>query len=179
MSAIESQPTNLNYLSPLGFRFMVKKLPNVNYFCQVVTLPNISMNVIESTTPFSTIPRVGDKLIYDPLTIRFRVDEDLKNYLEIHNWLVGLGHPQSFTQTRNLSASSDMPKLKEGSASSFMSDGTLVVLNSHKNPSYYVFFRDIFPISLSELSFDSTQTDVDYLEASVTMRYLRYEFEAI
>ena len=112
MSAIESQPTNLNYLSPLGFRFMVKKLPNVNYFCQVVTLPNISMNVIESTTPFSTIPRVGDKLIYDPLTIRFRVDEDLKNYLEIHNWLVGLGHPQSFTQTRNLSASSDMTILK-------------------------------------------------------------------
>lgn len=179
MSAIDNQPTNTNFLSPLGFKFVIKKLPNVNYFSQAVQIPSINMNAIDTPTPLAIIPRPGDRLVYDQLSLRFRVDEKLANYLEIHNWLTGLGHPKSLTQTRDLSRASDIPKIREGSALSMVSDGTLIVLSSHKNPNVNVFFRDMFPTSLTELLFDSTSADVEYLEATATFRYLRYDVEVL
>ena len=35
---------NLNFLSPIGFRFQLQRAPNVEYFCQSVTLPTLSIN---------------------------------------------------------------------------------------------------------------------------------------
>ena len=67
MSVSENQPTNLNYLSQLGFRFSIKKLPNVNYFCQKASLPSISLDAIEFQTPFGNIPRAGNKLKYSTI----------------------------------------------------------------------------------------------------------------
>jgi hypothetical protein len=40
----------------------------------------------------------GDKLIFGDLTLRFLVDEDLENYLEIQNWMRGLGYPESLQE---------------------------------------------------------------------------------
>ena len=75
--------TNLNFLSPLGFRFLLNKAPNIEYFCQVATLPTISMTEINRSNPFVAIPQPGDRIVYEPLTLQFRVDEDMTNYLEI------------------------------------------------------------------------------------------------
>ena len=41
---------------------------------------------------------------------------------------------------------------------------------------FEVRFSDMFPISLSGLSFNQQATDIDYLSASVTMKYRAYEF---
>lgn len=156
---------------------MVKQLPHVNYFCQNVTLPSISIAAVDTYTPLSTIPFPSSRVTYDPLVIRFKVDEDLKNYVEIHDWITGLGHPVTLDQTRDYSRKHLLPKQKEGSASSYISDGTLMVLTSHKNPSHMVSFRGMFPISLSELSFQSTDSSVNYLDATVQFRYQRYDIE--
>ena len=43
-----------------------------------------------------------EKLSYSPLDITFLVDENLNNYKEIHDWLLGLGFPQNYTQFQNL-----------------------------------------------------------------------------
>lgn len=179
MSVLANQPTNPNFLSPLGFKFVIKKLPNVNYFCQSVQIPTISMAVIEQSSPLLTIPRIGDRITYDSLSLRFRVDENMANYLEIHNWLTGLGHPVSLNQTRDLSRASNIPNVREGSPLSMVSDGTLIVLSSHKNPTVNIFFRDMFPTSITELTFDSTAADVEYLEATASFRYLRYDVEVL
>lgn len=174
-----TQPSTLNILSPLGFKFSIKRLPNVSYFCQNVQIPSISVGFIDVNNPLAVIPVPGSRLLFDPLNIRFRVNQDLKNYLEIYNWLVGLGHPVSLDQTKAFSKLADIPKARSGTASSYVSDGTLTILNSFKNPTHYVFFKDLFPTSLSELVFDSTQADVEYLESTVTFKYLRYEIETI
>lgn len=179
MHNVPGQPDNVNYLSPLGFRFVIKKLPHVNYFCQNVSIPSVSLGVAEYPTPLVNIPMPGGKLSYEPLTIRFKVDEDLKNYIEVYNWLLGLGHPISLNQTRDLSRTAEVPALREGAASSFVSDGTLVVLTSHKNPSHSVTFRDMFPIALSELQFDSTDVDVIHLEGIATFRYRSFEIATV
>ena len=182
----QNQPSNLNYLSPLGFRFQIKRLPNVNYFCQSVTLPTITMNPAEQqSTPFGIIPRPGDRLTYDPFVLRFRVDEDLVNYLEIENWLVGMGHPETLQQSKDFADSNPSAFVtgrggnQSASSANFVSDATLTVLTSHKNPHVNIFFQDAFPITLTELTFDTTQADLEYLEATVTFRYRKFSIERI
>ena len=183
MAITDNQPANLNPLSPLGFRFQIKRIPNINYFCQSVVLPTITMNPIEmQSSPFGIIPRPGDRLLYDPFTLRFRVDEDLKNYIEIEQWLVGIGHPESFKQSEDFAKANPSPFAAArvtASAANFVADATLTVLTSHKNPSINIFFQDAFPITLTELTFDTTLMDVEYLEATVTFRYRKYSIESI
>ena len=134
------------------------------------------------TSPFAIIPRPGDRITYDPFNIRFRVDEDLKNYKEIEDWIVGMGHPETFEQSEDFAKANPSPFVQDrgtASGANFVSDATLTVLTSHKNPSINVFFQDAFPITLTELTFDSTLTDVEYLEATVTFRYRKYNIESI
>lgn len=173
-----SQPTNLNYLSQLGFRFAVEKIPNVNYFCQAAAIPAISVNSVDSVTPFSVIPHAGSRLTFEPLNVRFRVDENLANYLEIYNWLVGLGRPDSFEQTRALALQSHTFNARIGSTINIVSDATLFVLNSNKHVKLHIFFEELFPVSLSELQFESMSSDIQYLEATAQFRYRKYSIEA-
>jgi hypothetical protein len=180
MSALENQPTNLNFLGQNGFRFAIKRLPAVNYFCQSVSIPSVSIGAIESPTPLAFVPRPGDRITFDPLFVKFKVDENLANYIEIFNWIEGLGHPEDLLQTRDLSRrikNEQVGSRPIGSATTFVSDATLSILTSNKNYNKTVKFYDCFPISLSELSFESTITTIEYLEATVSFRYRRYVFE--
>jgi hypothetical protein len=173
-----TQPNNLNYLSQLGFRFALEKLPSVSYFCQAVAIPAISINSVDTPTPFTVIPHAGSRLTFEPLNVRFRVDEDLKNYLEIYDWLVGVSRPDSFQQTRDLVAASHAFNARPGSTMHIVSDATLFVLNSNKKVKFHVFFEELFPVSLSELMFESMSSDVQYLEATAQFRYRKYSIEA-
>jgi hypothetical protein len=174
MSALNNQPTNKNMLSPTGFRFVLNRTPNINYFTYSVPIPTLSLGDIDIATPFVALPHPGDKLRYEPLTLRFRVDEDLKNYLEIHNWLVSLGYPESFAQSAHKSNSANAFKNDD-----VYSDGSLILMTSHQNPNLRIDFEDMFPISLTELNFDASISDIQYLEATVTFRYKIYKITQI
>lgn len=179
MSAVENTPDNLNYLSQLGFRFLLEKLPNVNYFCQSANIPAISVNSLDTPTPFTVLPHAGSRITFEPLLIKFIVDEDLKNYQEVYDWLIGLGRPDSFEDTKNLARQSHVFSQKLESVRNVTSDGTLFVLNSNKRAKLQIFFTEMFPVALSELSFNSTDSSVDYLTATVEFRYRRYKVESI
>jgi hypothetical protein len=60
-------------------------------------------------------------------------------------------------------------------AQTLVSDGTLQVLNNNNQANFDVTFRDLFPVSLSTLSFDVTQSDNNYFTASVTFQYTVYD----
>ena len=176
MPATDQQPDNANYLSPLGFRFVLNRTPNTNYFVQNVRLPTLTLGQFDLEDPFVKLPTPGTKLSFEPLDITFMVDEDMRNYLEIHDWLRGLGFPETFDQYGNLVRQNSVAR---SDATAVFSDGTLMVLSSHQNANMRVVFEDMFPISLSDLSFDSTLTDVEYLKATVTFRYKLYTIEKI
>ena len=93
MSAIKNLPDNYNLLSPVGFRFQIKKLPTVTYFCQSVNIPGISLGEALRATPFVDFSVPGDKVSYDDLSISFLIDEDLSNFLEVFGWMKKLGSP--------------------------------------------------------------------------------------
>ena len=47
---------------------------------------------------FIRIPVPGDKLAFSLLS--FSIDEDMKNFKEIYDWLIGLGYPDNFERNR-------------------------------------------------------------------------------
>ena len=160
--------SNINFLSPLGFRFTMNRTPNLNYFASKATLPTITMNEYNQVSPFVNNPFPGDKITYEPFNLTFRVDENLVNYLEIHDWIVGLGHPDNLDE-----------QYKTIDAKGIKTDGSLIVLSSNQNPVFRLAFQDMFPLSLSPLAFDVTSQDVEYLECDVQFRYRRFTVEKL
>ncbi len=173
MTAISNQPSNISFLSPLGFKFIIKKAPHVNFFVQSVNLPNVSLGEADIETPFSKIPFPGTKLTFGNLSVTFKVDEDMKNYLEMFNWMKELGFPDNFAQYQSIANRSIY------TGDGVFSDITLLVTTSAMNPNIEVTFFDCFPIDLSELSFDSTSADVDYLTATITFANRRFDIKVL
>ena len=182
-------PEKLDYASPIQFRFKCTKLPEVEFTCQTANIPGISLGGATQPTPLVDIPIPGDKISFQSLDINFLVDENLNNYKEIHDWLVGIGFPQNYTQFQNLqtegsdrfpgstrstaaSGTSTPQPLSEGGT---YSDATLTVLNSKNIAKTEIRFQNIYPTSLGSLSYDVKLTDVDYLQASVSFAYMYYE----
>ena len=54
------------------------------------------------------------------------------------------------------------------------SDGTLQILSSNLVPQFQVVFNDLFPYSLSTVTFDATDTDIEYFTADVSFKYTIY-----
>jgi hypothetical protein len=167
MSVVDNRPENMNFLSPLNFKFQIKRTQSLNFFVQKVNLPGLSLPNIDENTPLIRIPYSGDHLLFDELVVTFKVDENLINYMEIHNWLRGLGKP-SYEEYKNLKSKSTY------TGESLNSDISLSILTSYKNPNYEVIFTDAFPISLSGIEFTTTAEDISYLEATATFKYLTY-----
>ena len=162
-----AQNIKQNYLSPVEFRFIIKRLPFVTFFTQQVSLPGVSINPAEQNTPFKTLYFTGDKLLYDQFTVNFRVNENMDNYLEIYNWMVGLSFPEKFDQFANLDQSED----------GLYSDASLLVMNNGRNPNILYKLKDIFPVNLSNIDLDTTAGDIDYVPANVTFQIGSYDIE--
>ena len=183
------QPAKLDYASPIQFRFKCTKLPEVEFTCHTANIPGISLCSATPPTPLVDVPIPGDKISYQSSDISFLVDENLNNYKEIHDWLIGIGFPQNYTQFQNLQAegsdrfpgstrstavtgTSTPQPLKEGG---IYSDATLTVLNSKNIAKTEIRFQNVYPTSLGSLSYDVKLTDVDYLQAAVSFNYMYYE----
>lgn len=175
-----TQPENLNYLSPLGFRFLLDRTPTTNYFVQSASIPGVTLGDYNEETPLISLPYPGDKLRFSPLDITFRVDEDMRNFNELFDWLMGLGYPESTDQRAALQATPSGSNLAGlGTRDAVYSDGSLIIMTSAQNPNIRIAFRDLFPIDLSSLRFDTTSQDVNYLEATASFRYSLYTIELI
>jgi|TARA_R110001599_G_scaffold350882_1_gene581677 hypothetical protein len=192
MASVKRQPDKLDYASPTQFRFGIHQLPKVEFFSTAATIPAIALSDVIVPTAFKSIPMMGDQLTYDNLSISFIVDEYLENYLSIHEWMTAIGFPKNRTQfsqfksnTSNTPSTASSPSRDIGdvqkptSANALFSDATLTVLSNKNNPIVNVFFRDLYPIAMTGLSYNQAATDVEYLTAEITFAYQLYEIEVI
>ena len=167
-------PSNKNFLSPVGFKFVIGRTPNVDYFCQSASIPEVNIGVREVPTPVKDYSVPGDKMTFGDLNLRFLVNEDLDNYYEIFKWLKGLTNPKhqkDFFAYINSVDEKGRPEPFERQ----MSDARLLILNSNYNTISTVNFMNIFPTSLTTLEFDSSATDINYFTAEVNFKYTMYE----
>ena len=170
------QLTNRNLLSPIGFKFILTRCPKVDFFCQTSAIPSLNMGTAQQNTWLKDVPVPGDKIVFEDLNLRFLIDENMENYMEIYNWIVGLGYPESMEQFSNLDKVGITVSDPNDRRSEY-SDGILQILNSNYRVVRQVKFKDLFPVSISTLEFDCTNRDYSYFTANVTFKYLNYEIQ--
>ena len=149
MTSLTEQPKNINPLADVQFKFDVAALPNTSFFIQTVNLPGISLEAQVVATPqLQNFSRHTGIITYEALDVTFMIDEYLKNWQEVYEWMIG-----------------DVSKY---------TSAVLTILSSSMNPTMEVHFKDIFPTSLSAISFDSTTTDPVYQIATISFNYTEY-----
>jgi len=191
---LERQPDKLDYVSPTQFKFGIHQLPKVEFFVQSCNLPGISMSTANLETSYKDIPIMGDKVTYDPLTITFLVDEYLENYISLHNWITGIGFPESRTQFSTFrDTTSNTPPTTPASSQqndigvqgkpqrdrAMYSDANLIVLTNKNNPVIEIDFKNVFPTTIGSLEFNQGATDVEYMTCTGTFQYQIYEINTI
>ena len=165
---------NRNFLSPVGFKFSLKRAPGVAFFCNQANIPSLDLGIAEQPTWLKNIDVPGDKIQFGDLTLRFLVDEDLVNYMELQRWIRGLGYPEDMDEFRKIEGEAVMPGNFGNSGDQIYSDGTLQILSSNLVPAFQVVFTDLFPYTLSTVMFDATDTDIEYFTADVSFKYTIY-----
>ena len=195
-SPLSRQPDNLDYLSPTQFKFNIHQLPKVEFFCTAANVPAINLGEAIFPTPYKQIPVMGDTLTYDNLSISFIVDENLENYIELHEWLTAIGFPKNREQfSKFRSSTADSPIITQGisddrglttgaaqlstSARGMFGDAILTILTNKNNPVVEVRFQDLFPVALGALDFTQTATDVEYISVTADFSYKIYDIVTI
>ena len=170
-SPFRNQIDNRNFLSGIGFKFNLAKYPKVDFFSNSAKIPEISLELAKQPTYLKDIDVPGEKLTYGDFTLRFLVDENMENYMAVYNWLTGLGFPETTQQFKEITTDdANQRDLTEA-----FCDGTLRILNSNYREIGKVKFDDLFPISLTSLDFDATNTDVQFFTAEATFKYTLYK----
>lgn len=136
-----SQP--YNNLQTNKFLFTLQRLPETMFRVVSVNLPSVSIPPPSTGAISSTQAFAGSSVEFSPITMTFIVDEDLKNYTEIFNWIT----LEQFNMSRN-------PE----NESALYSDGGFVALNNSSNPNVTLEFKNMFPIELGGIQFSTNDT---------------------
>ena len=157
----KEQPSNRNFLNPIGYLLKLEKFEGVDFFCQGANVPDINMPSIDVASPFRNLPIVpGGGITFGDFSVRFIVDEDLVNYNSLHKWMRDNGNADKMARTT--------PE------KDIYTDGQLHIVTSQYNPAFVVDFKSLFPVSLSNLQFDATISDVEYITAEVTFKHQQF-----
>ena len=143
-------PSNINPLSPTGFRLTIDKIAGVTYFCQEANIPSMDLPSIEVGTPFSTSYVPGEIISFGELTVQFIIDENMTNYKAIYDWIVGLGFPQNYEQFHSFAGTSNKVGIPSfGNNMGNYSDGTLEILGSNNIAVQKIKFVNLYPVTIS------------------------------
>jgi hypothetical protein len=173
-NAFSNQIQNRNFLSSVGFKFTLTRARKVSFFSNSANVPGLSLGIAQQPTYLKDIDIPGDKMVFEDFNLRFIVDENLENYMQIQNWMRGLGYPESLNEIYSLQKQETNLNTSLNKQMNIYSDGTLQALNSNNRVQFEVVFKDMFPYSLSALEFDSTNPDVEYFTAEVSFKYTIY-----
>jgi len=152
-----------NTLRSNGFTFALLRLPDTVFRVVNLEMPDITISPAQSAYPTGSQYFPGGATEYGELTLRFIIDEDLKNYTELFNWI-----------TQQTFATNYAPKDKE---QFLVSDGALTTLNNASVANKTFFFHDLFPISLSGWQFETNVSEPAPVECTATFKFSYFELK--
>ena len=162
---------NLNILGNNNFHCEIHELPTVSLFLQEFSIPGCTLG--RAPVPTSTLDYnvPGEKFEYEDLVITFMVDEYLKNFIEVFNWMTALGFPENSQQYKDL---------KEGRTPYTETSDIIVTTTTNKfQPNKEIVFTDCFPTDLSGVDMTNTDTTITPLQCTVTFDYSYFRFRDI
>ena len=178
MTAITRNPSNPNLLHGNKFQLNFARAPNLQYFCQSLGIPGISLSEIQQTTPFVDVYIPGEKAIYDLLNITFLVDEEMKSWLEIHDWVRAMTFPKEYEEYRRLGQLNKVNNFRINTKPQY-SDASITILSSSNTPYYKFKFYDVFPTSITSFVLNASDTPDSIITADATFRYSYYDIEKL
>jgi hypothetical protein len=175
---------NRNFLSPIGFKFVISRMRAVDFFCKRANIPSVSMKPASQPTALNVIPQPGDELYYDNLRVTFLVDENMKNWYQVHDWMREIATPVSAKEfafyRREVPSRNPIRRRTDDentrTLNQWKSDCSLFILSGNYQPIAEFIFHDAFPISLTTLEFDSGVENIDHLSAEVVLTYSHFDY---
>lgn len=169
IGAVSKSPTNTNLALPTNFKFTIKRVPDLSYFCTSVSLPGWSNPIISIPGGVpggkKSLKVNSGTVSHGEATFKFLVNEDMSNYDALTKWFKQCVGFNDFSQV---------------SYRNWMSEeGHLLVLGNKKKPLFKVKFRGLFPTNVSELNFKANETEASPMTATVTMAFTYYEVERL
>lgn len=156
------RPENTNFLTNNKFVFILNRCPMLTYYCQRANIPSVTNGVSLQNVPFAVqVQRPGTSVNLEDLQIGFAIDEDMKNWMELFDWV------------KSITKYSSIAELKEYQKTS---DASVLVLNSSYNPIIKINFYDVFPNFVSGFDFDSTMPDTANIIATASFSYSYFDY---
>ena len=190
------EPVVFDYAQSNQFKVYLPIFPLTEWFVISCNIPGITMGQGVVPTPLTDVPFIGDKLTYDQFSMTFLVDEKMKNFIELHDWLINMAAPQKNSQF--MAQTSDYV-LDTGQRTKFYRDiegvSTQVtgntsdrelycdiqifILSSKNNPVAKFTLQNAFPVSLSALDYSSQDSDTNYVQCNVSFAFPFYTIESL
>lgn len=169
ISAIDRIPSDRNFFLPVQAEMTVARLPGVEFFCQRVVLPGVSIGSVDQHTPFTPIRKAGDVVSFEEFSVEFMVDEQMTNYLSIWNWIIALGFPHDYSQ---YAALEEAPRWADQGP---QSDCSIFFIDSRGHAVKEAQFRDAFPVSLTPVEVDTRMTDTQFVTTTARFAYTSFK----
>ena len=172
MAIQDTSLCNTDILQSAKFLFSIPRLTSTQFFCQSVTVPGVDIQNTVQATPYSDLPIPGDKLVYEPITIEFLIDEELNSWFGVYDWMRGIAFPKNNEEYKNLKHQS---RYSEQTKYPQYADAELITLSANNNPKMKYHFIDLFPVSLSGFTMDIRLSSEQPLTAQAVFKFKRME----
>ena len=189
--ALMRQPTVYDYSQQSQFKVFLPLFPTTEWFVVRANVPGVSLGQAVQTTPMIDMPIIGDKLTYDDFYVTFLVDEELKNYTEMHDWLINCAAPETRSQFQGKARPDGIPQRPQteimdlilgnvkSSDRDLYSNLDLFIMSSKNNPLVKIQMVEAFPISLTNIEYSHQESDVTYAECTATFAFSYFTISTI
>jgi len=171
MATYNQTPTNKSFLSNNKYEFVIDRLPHVTFFIQSVVIPDVSLVGTQVPSPYVSVPIPGNILNYGELQVTYIMDEDMRAWREIYDWMYNLGNPESKNKIGDLTQTL-------GRRNSVTSDASLLVKSNANNPRVKFTFKDMFPTTLGGVTLSSAEGQ-EFITSTISFLYSHYTVDSI
>ena len=167
LGALANSPINTNLAMATNFRFVCEKVQGVTYFCTSATTPSLSSSpaILNHMFAANDIKFPGGRSPSD-LSIRFIVNEDFSNYMEMLRWQRSGVPYKDFNEI--------VPEYKGN-----VNHGKLFMLNNKKNPVVMMTFSNLIPTQISGFTLTQSETDPTPIYATVSFVFDAFRIEKL
>ena len=151
------------------------RIPNTQYFCQSVNIPGLTIGTATLNYSGLDISAPNDKIEYGQLNMSFTIDEAMQSWKDLHSWFRSIASPKGTDERNRLS----VLQSNRTTGPKVYSDATLTVLSALNNPLFRVRYYNCFPISLSDIEFDTKSSADDILTGSATFMFDYFDFDTV
>ena len=190
-SALARQPTEFNYSQSNQFKVHLSLFPKTEWFVVRANVPSVQLGTADRYTPFVNIQLVGDHITYGDFSMTFIVDENLKNYMEMYNWVKNIGFPFEHAQFNKLERPDFMNRsggqkynaetdtYSKVEDEDLYTDIFLQIMTAKNNLIAQCEIYAAFPTTLGAIEYSQQETDMTYAMCEVGFAYSWFDMKPV